>query len=119
MRIVRLTYNTRVVEIVVLDDEGIGLTVDQTHISEAGGLATFTVTRPAIDLQAPLVVQIDSSNRARLVVPASVNHPSWSVIGQLHRRGYDNFTPGDAESCVRYRRREWLGREFCAHPHHR
>lgn len=98
VRIVRLTYNTRVVEIVVLDDEGIGLTVDQTHISEAGGLATFTVTRPAIDLQTPLVVQIDSSNRARLVVPASVIIPAGQLSVSFTGVAIDNFTPGDADS---------------------
>ncbi len=76
VRVTRLTANGRVIEIVVIDDDGLSLTASPTSISEGGGIVQLTVTRPAIDLQLPLVVQIETSDRTRLNVPASVTIPA-------------------------------------------
>ena len=96
VRITRLTVNGRVVEIVIIDDEGLSLTSNPSSVSEAGGQTTFTVTRPNLDLQSPLVVQVDSSDRTRLSVPASVTIPAGARSVSFTATAIDNVNPGDS-----------------------
>ncbi len=95
VRVVHLTVNNRVIDIVILDDEGLSLTALPLSISEAGGRTTVTVTRPSINLQSPLVVQIDASDRARLDVPTSVTIPAGATSTTFIATAIDNTTPGD------------------------
>ncbi len=97
MRVTRLTANGRVIEIVVIDDDGLSLTASPTSISEGGGIVQLTVTRPAIDLQLPLVVQIETSDRTRLNVPASVTIPAGQTSLTFIAMAIDNFSPGDSD----------------------
>ena len=58
-RVTRLLANGRAIEIVVLDGDALGLSVDSEVVNEAGGQATFTVTRPSTDTSSPLTVKPD------------------------------------------------------------
>ena len=61
----------------VLDDEPVlTLTLANDLLAENGGTVTGTVTRSALNLSAPLVVSLASSDTSEAVVPATVTIPA-------------------------------------------
>ena len=60
----------------VLDHESLTVTVDSSAISEAGGVATGTVSRSDTDNAAALVVNLSSSDATEAAVPATVTIPA-------------------------------------------
>ena len=96
-RVTRLLVNGRAIEIVVLDGDALGLSVDSEVVNEAGGQATFTVTRPSTDNSSPLTVRLTSSKPARLPVPESVVIPAGQSSITFTATAVDNSSIGDAE----------------------
>ncbi len=96
-RVTRLLVNGRPIEIVVLDGDALGLSVDSDVINEAGGQATFTVARPSADTSSALTVSLTSSKPARLPVPESVVIPAGQSSITFTATAVDNSFVGDAE----------------------
>ena len=96
-RTTSLTYNGRVVEIVVLDDESLKLTFESSTISEAHGRAILKVTRPPVNLETPLLLQLSVTQGSRLDLRDSIVMPAGFTSIEFDAFAIDNLIAGDSE----------------------
>ncbi len=75
----------------VLDDEPVlTLTLANDLLAENGGTVTGTVTRSALNLSAPLVVNLVSSDTSEAIVPATVTIPANQSSAEFVITGVDD-----------------------------
>jgi hypothetical protein len=85
-----LGHASGIASVNVLDDEALSLTISPAVISEAGGVATVTITRNLGTVGA-VTVFLTNSDPTRLQVPASVVIPNGQASVTFQVTAIDNF----------------------------
>jgi subtilisin-like proprotein convertase family protein len=83
-------YSNGTGDLLVNDSEDLSVTLDETSISESGGIANGTVRRSNTDISSPLTVTLTSSDTSEASVPLTVTIPANETSANFVVTGVDD-----------------------------